>query len=46
MYLQENWTLDSFYEVPMSFVPDVFLYKSTIRPCMAYCCHACAGAHC
>ena len=31
----------------MSFLsPDValYLYKSTIRPCMEYCCHACAGA--
>ena len=26
--------------------PDVvfYLYKSTIRPCMEYCCHVCAGA--
>ena len=22
----------------------VYLYKSTIRPCMEYCCHALAGA--
>ena len=22
----------------------LYLYKSTIRPCMEYCCHVCAGA--
>ena len=38
--LQENWilekSLDSFYEVSLSWV-------CSIKPCMKYCCHVCAG---
>ena len=41
--LQEYWRLDSFYEVSFSEAAP-HLYKSTIHPCMEYCCHICAGA--
>ena len=41
--LQKYWSLDSFYEVSFSEVAP-HLYKSTIHPCMEYCCHVCVGA--
>ena len=40
-WLQENWSFDSFYEAPFTW--GCYLYKSTIRPCMEYCCHIWAG---
>ena len=33
---QENWNLDSFYEVSSPEIA-LYLYKSTIQPCMEYC---------
>ena len=44
-YLQENWSLDLFFEVSFScFFLSLYLYKFIIRPCMEYCCHVWVGA--
>ena len=43
--LQENWSLDSFCKfLSPEFV--LYLCKSTIQPCMEYCCHVLAGGPC
>ena len=42
--LLENWHLDSFYEVSFSSEVVLYLYKSTKRSCMEYCCHVRASA--
>ena len=39
--IQENWLLDLFHEV--FFEEALYLYKSTIRPGLKYCCHVWAG---
>ena len=39
---QENWNFNLFYEVFLKVA--LYLYKSTIHPCIEYCCHVWAGA--
>ena len=40
--IQKNWGLDSLFEF-LSTEVALYLYRSTIRPCMEQCCHAWAG---
>ena len=39
--VQENWSIDWFYEVSNEVA--LYLYKSTISPCIECCCHVQAG---